>query len=69
MEKNQLALRIRGFRKLKGHTQTEFAKRVGVSVSVLGAIERGNRMPDGKLLEKMAKVLEVGKDELLSPPL
>jgi transcriptional regulator with XRE-family HTH domain len=37
------ALRIRAFRKLKGFTQNELAERIGVSVSVLGAVERGVR--------------------------
>ena len=33
--------RIRAFRKLKGYTQEGFAKALGVSVSVLGEVERG----------------------------
>ena len=32
--------RIRAFRKLKGYTQEGFAKELGVSVSVLGEVER-----------------------------
>ena len=45
MEAEKWGRRIRAFRKLKGFTQERFAKELGVSVSVLGEIERGNRMP------------------------
>jgi transcriptional regulator with XRE-family HTH domain len=66
MENDHLALRIRAFRKLKGYTQQELAERLGVSVAVLGAIERGTRRADSNILEKIADVLGVGMDELLN---
>lgn len=66
MENDHLALRIRAFRKLKGYTQQELAERLGVSVAVLGAIERGTRRADSIILEKIADVLGVGMDELLN---
>lgn len=66
MENDHLALRIRAFRKLKGYTQQELADRLGVSVAVLGAIERGTRRADSKILEKIADTLGVGMDELLN---
>ncbi|MCL6457632.1 MAG: helix-turn-helix transcriptional regulator [Gorillibacterium sp.] len=60
------ALRIRAFRKLKGFTQTELAERIGVSVSVLGAVERGARKADPKLVELISKALDIPPEELLS---
>jgi len=66
MENDHLALRIRAFRKLKGYTQQELAERLGVSVAVLGAIERGTRRADSNILEKIADVLSVGMNELLN---
>ena len=41
MEAEKWGRRIRAFRKLKGYTQEGFAKALGVSVSVLGEVERG----------------------------
>ncbi|MBC8080285.1 MAG: helix-turn-helix transcriptional regulator [Gorillibacterium sp.] len=59
------ALRIRAFRKLKGFTQTGLAERMGVSVSVLGAVERGARRADPKLIELISEALDISPRELL----
>lgn len=66
MENFHLAGRIRAFRKLKGHTQQELADLLNVSVAVIGSVERGTRTPDEKLLNHIAYVLGIDKDELLS---
>lgn len=58
--------RIRAFRKLKGLTQLDLAKLIGVSVAVLGSVERGTRKPDLILLEKVSKALNVSVDELIN---
>ncbi|WP_425340036.1 helix-turn-helix transcriptional regulator, partial [Paenibacillus ihuae] len=42
--------RVRAFRKLKGYTQQELADSVGISLAVLGAVERGNRRLEDKIL-------------------
>ncbi|MCL7749241.1 MULTISPECIES: helix-turn-helix domain-containing protein [Halalkalibacter] len=65
MESTNYGKKIRAYRKLKGYTQQEFAKQVGMSVSVLGDIERGNRQPNDTMLEQMAKVLNISKFQLL----
>ncbi len=65
METNQLAQRIRAFRKLKGHTQNELADLLGVSIAILGSIERGTRKPDAKILRQISEALGVGLDELI----
>ncbi|WP_081734274.1 helix-turn-helix domain-containing protein [Halalkalibacter akibai] len=58
--------RIRAYRKLKGYTQQEFAKEIGVSVSVLGEVERGNRLPSEPVVERMATVLNISKQDFIS---
>ncbi|MCM3164628.1 MULTISPECIES: helix-turn-helix domain-containing protein [Bacillaceae] len=64
MEAEKWGRRIRAFRKLKGYTQESFAKDLGVSVSVLGEIERGNREPSKEFIEDVAKSLNVTVEEL-----
>ncbi|MCR8645835.1 helix-turn-helix transcriptional regulator [Paenibacillus sp. N1-5-1-14] len=67
MEKSSLAQRIRAFRKLKGYTQVELADSLGVSIAVLGAIERGAKKPDTKMLNRISSVLQVDVEELQVP--
>lgn len=64
MEKDAVAQRIRAFRKLKGYTQNELADEIGVSISVLGSIERGTRSADLKILQKISDVLKIELEEL-----
>lgn len=61
---HRLAGRIRAFRKLKGYTQIEFAEKLGVSVAVLGAVERGTRQAEPRLLREIAALLGVSDEEL-----
>jgi transcriptional regulator with XRE-family HTH domain len=65
MEAEKWGRRIRAFRKLKGYTQESFAKQLGVSVSVLGEIERGNRLPSEDFLTEVAKKLNLTLEELM----
>lgn len=51
--------RIKAFRKLKRYTQEELANALHVSVSVIGAVERGNKIPSTKLLEDIARQLHI----------
>jgi transcriptional regulator with XRE-family HTH domain len=67
MEAEKWGRRIRAYRKLKGYTQEGFAKQLGISVSILGEIERGNRLPSGDLLRKIAFTLKITVDELTPP--
>lgn len=60
----QLAQRLRAFRKLKGFTQQELAERTGISLTVLGAVERGNRRVDPDMLDIIAQTLEIEVREL-----
>lgn len=65
MDTKRIGLRVRAFRKLKGYTQQELADYVGVSLAVLGAVERGNRRLEDKILYKIADVLDVSVAELM----
>lgn len=64
MDQQHLAGRIRAFRKLKGYTQSGFAERLGISVAVLGSIERGTRKADSRLLQMIAEALNIDIEEL-----
>jgi transcriptional regulator with XRE-family HTH domain len=64
MEAEKWGRRIRAFRKLKGYTQESFAKDLGVSVSVLGEVERGNRVPSKEFLQEIADALNISVEEL-----
>lgn len=65
MERGKLARRIRAFRKLKGLTQAELAEQLGVSIGILGAIERGNRTPDKDILLRISHILNIDLAEIL----
>ncbi|KGE19914.1 helix-turn-helix domain-containing protein [Paenibacillus wynnii] len=67
MDNKRLGRRVRAFRKLKGYTQQELADRTGISLAVLGAVERGNRRLEDQILNKIASVLEVSTQELADP--
>ena len=54
---------IRKHRKKKGWTQRKLAEQIGVSVTYLGYMERGERMPGLPLLLKILNCLEIGLDE------
>jgi transcriptional regulator with XRE-family HTH domain len=64
MEAEKWGRRIRAYRKLKGFTQESFSRELGVSVSILGEIERGNRLPADDFLEKIARSLKISIEEL-----
>ncbi len=67
MDNKRMGRRVRAFRKLKGLTQQELADRTGISLAVLGAVERGNRRLEDQILDKIANVLEVTTQELANP--
>jgi transcriptional regulator with XRE-family HTH domain len=67
MEAEKWGRRIRAYRKLKGFTQEGFAKELGVSVSIIGEIERGNRLPAKDLLTKIGQTLNISLEELAPP--
>ncbi|GAB2718873.1 helix-turn-helix domain-containing protein [Paenibacillus thermoaerophilus] len=69
MDRQPLGQRIRAYRKLKGLTQEQLADRMGISLSVLGSLERGTRPIDPRLLERIAEALNISAEELTAPSL
>ncbi|MFC4389336.1 helix-turn-helix domain-containing protein [Gracilibacillus marinus] len=64
MATNKWGRRIKAFRKLKGYTQIDFAKKIGMSVSQLGDIERGHKVPSDETLAHIANHLGISVEEL-----
>ncbi|GIN42244.1 MULTISPECIES: helix-turn-helix domain-containing protein [Heyndrickxia] len=64
MEIDKWGRRIRAFRKLKGYTQESLAKELHISVSILGEIERGSRLPSEEFLESVASLLGITVEDL-----
>ncbi|MFM1655063.1 helix-turn-helix domain-containing protein [Brevibacillus sp. B_LB10_24] len=60
----RLGNRIRAFRKLKGYTQQSLAQEMGVSLALVGSLERGTRKPTESVLRKIANTLQVDYEEL-----
>lgn len=56
--------KLRAYRKLKHMTQIELATRLGVSVAIVGSLERATRTPTGPLIHDIARILQVTEDEL-----
>lgn len=56
--------RIKAYRKLKGYTQIQFASKLEVSVSVIGEVERGSRVPTQEFLNQIAEALGITCEEL-----
>lgn len=65
MEAKYYGRRIRAFRKLKRVQQVAFAKRLGISVTSLGRIERGEKNPSTELLQHIADELNIDLQELI----
>lgn len=63
-----LGRRLRALRRLKRLTQQDLAEEIGVSVSMLSSIERGNKYPRVDLIKKIAKVLDVPLEDLFVLP-
>ncbi|MDO7908599.1 helix-turn-helix transcriptional regulator [Paenibacillus sp. JX-17] len=64
MDNMQLAQRLRAFRKLKGYTQQQLAEETGLSLTVLGSLERGNRKVEDHMVEAIARTLGVSVQEI-----
>jgi transcriptional regulator with XRE-family HTH domain len=56
--------KLRAYRKLKHWTQEELAIRVGVSLAIIGSLERGTRTPSPELLKRLERELTVSAAEL-----
>ena len=57
--------RVRRFRKEKGWSQEELARKCGISQNFVGQIERGTRSMSLDTFARLCTVLEIGADSLL----
>ncbi|MCL1632487.1 helix-turn-helix domain-containing protein [Sporolactobacillus sp. CPB3-1] len=64
MENEQWGRKIRAFRKLKGYTQAALAKELGISLTLLGEIERESREPEAELVIKICDTLGITLQEM-----
>ncbi len=62
----KVGLKIRDIRKEKGISQLELANKIGVSQAYITYLENGQRNIDLKMLEKIAKALDVSIEELMN---
>lgn len=63
MQNNAIGRRIRGLRRLKRMTQHQLAVCLELSASQLSNIERGLKRPQPELLDKIALILNVPREE------
>lgn len=56
--------RLRAYRKLKQLTQQDLAARLGLSVSAVGGMERGTRVPTDDELHRIMALLDVTRTDL-----
>lgn len=64
MDTKRVGRRIKAFRKLKGYTQIGFAKELGVSMAVIGNVERGAKEATDQFLDLVAAKLNIPKEEI-----
>ncbi|GGL64342.1 helix-turn-helix domain-containing protein [Sporolactobacillus putidus] len=64
METEQWGRKIRAFRKLKGYTQVQLARELGISLSLLGEIERESRKPTAEFIVQVCGQLGISVDEM-----
>ena len=63
--KYEIGNKIRYFRELRGLTQTELGRLIGVSNSRISNWEQGINRPDADILVLLCQSLDVSADELL----
>ena len=69
MANEGLGRRIRSRREQKRWTQEELARQVGLSVSYIGMLERGEKLPKLSTFLRLANTLNASADELLADEL
>ncbi len=66
MDNNSIKDAIYRFRKAKGYTQVDMAARIGTSVTTYRSIESGKTQLIHPMVQKIAEVLEISEESLLS---
>jgi transcriptional regulator with XRE-family HTH domain len=67
--KKLVGARVRDTRKSRGLTQQGLAERVGLSVNMIGYIERGEKFPSAETFQKLAAALKCGVQDFFKPSL
>lgn len=57
--------RIRALRRVRHLTQAELARRIGIQTGPMNALENGRHVPSGRVLYRLAEVLDASVDHLL----
>jgi transcriptional regulator with XRE-family HTH domain/Zn-dependent peptidase ImmA (M78 family) len=57
--------RIRALRRVRHLTQAELARRIGIRAGPMNALEQGHHVPSGRVLYRLAEVLDASVDHLL----
>jgi len=60
-----IGLRIKALRRVSHLTQAELARRIGIRTGPMNALEKGHHIPSGRVLFRLAEVLETSVDSLL----
>lgn len=63
--KKQFGDKLRSLRKQKGWSQEELAERCGLHRTYVSSVERGERNPTLRIIQKIAHALEVHPSTLL----
>ncbi len=66
MNSRMIGKRIRFYRESRKWTQEEFAEKVGLSLTYVGMVERGDKIPKLETFIRIANVLQVSADMLLA---
>lgn len=66
MSNNTIGKRIRFYREAKKWSQEVFAEKLGLSLTYVGMLERGEKLPKLETFIKIANTLEVSADLLLA---
>lgn len=66
MDINNIGTKLGSIRNKYKISQTELARKAGISLSYYGQIEREEKMPSVRVLVKICEVLNISVDELLS---
>ena len=69
MEVSKMRLTLKTAREIKGYTQEEAAKLIGISTDTLGNYERGRSYPDIPILRNIENVYGVSYGQLIFLPL
>lgn len=57
--------RIRALRRVRHLTQVELARRIGIKPGPMNALEKGRHIPSGRVLYRLAEVLDTSVDSIL----